>query len=131
MANEQIPWKPYSKRLIQQILVLPIGSADIERGFSVLKHIKYDRRSSLGLPALNALLRVRLNGPEIEKFNALTMAKLWKRTGHILTDSKEQIIPRKRMTDKEKQMEESITFVEEYYNEGKVFSEKSKIFYNI
>lgn len=48
LADKTITWMPNIERFIQILLVIPIGSADAERGFSILKHIRYDRRSRLG-----------------------------------------------------------------------------------
>jgi len=87
LALEHLPWNNDIKKIIQMILVFPIGSADAERGFSILKHARYDRRSSLATESLDAILRIRINGPEIAKLNALKYAQLWERTGHLMTDS--------------------------------------------
>jgi hypothetical protein len=48
LADKKIRWNTFSKKLIQILLILPIGSADAERGFSIYKHIKFDRRARLG-----------------------------------------------------------------------------------
>jgi len=62
-------------RLIKTAMVLPVSSSDAERGFSILKHAKYDRRSKLGPENLNAILRLRINGPDLDNFNAFAYAK--------------------------------------------------------
>ena len=46
------------------VLVLPLGSADALRGFSILKHSRYDRRSSLKTATFDGILRIRINCPE-------------------------------------------------------------------
>jgi len=99
LGVETIPWTIQTKRFIQTLLILPTGSADAERGFSILKHIKYDRRSRLGinlyylqkyatflnmkiiigLKMLNAMLRVRINGPTIENFNPRSYVTIWRK----------------------------------------------------
>jgi hypothetical protein len=129
LAEQNVPWKKYSKSLIETILVIPIGSADAERGFSILKHIKYDRRSRLTVNVLNAVMRVRINGPPTEKFNALPMAKLWISKGHILTDSKQDAFPRKSLTANEKDMESGVDYVFEHEDNGKEYMKKSNIFF--
>ena len=53
------------------------SSAEVERGFSELKYVKYDRRGSLVLETTDAQLRIRSNGPSIDRFNAYSIAKLW------------------------------------------------------
>lgn len=131
LADKNIPWKTNSKKFIEILLVLPIGSADAERGFSVLKHIKYDRRARLKTNMVNGLMRLRLNGPPIEKLNALPLAKLWISKGHIPTDSSEPYFPRKSLSMKEKEMEEGTDYVLEYDEEGKEFLKKSNIFFSL
>ena len=66
---------------------MPIGSSDAERGYSILKHTRYDRRSRLNEDSLDSILRIRINGPEIDKFSALHYSKLWAQEGNALTDS--------------------------------------------
>lgn len=47
--NKYFPMKDLTlKKLIRCILVLPIADAERGRGFSIMNHIKYDRRSPLG-----------------------------------------------------------------------------------
>lgn len=43
----EIRWTTKTKLLIHTILVIPVGSADAERGFSIMNHIRTKRRSSL------------------------------------------------------------------------------------
>ena len=71
------------KKLIRRVLAVPIGSADVERAFSILSHIRDQRRSKLIPYHLEGLMRIRLNGPKPELFAPLKYAKTW--TG-ILTD---------------------------------------------
>ena len=87
LANTALPWKDNVKKLIQMALVIPIGSSDVERGFSILKHANYDRRSRLKEETLDSILRIRINGPEIGEFYAVRYARLWEKEGKILTDS--------------------------------------------
>ena len=81
LATESLPWSKEIKNFIRAILVLPIGSADAERGFSILKHARYDRRSSLVTYSLDAMLRLQINGLNFEEFDALKYAKLWEQAG--------------------------------------------------
>ena len=87
LANTGLPWQQNFKKLIQIALVLPIGSSDAERGFSILKHSHYDRRSRLKEETLDSILRIGINGPEISDFDALRYARLWAKEGKLLTDS--------------------------------------------
>lgn len=82
-----IVWTKRTQRLIQTILVLPIGSAEAERAFSVLNHIKNKRRSSLKPKHIQDIMRIRLNGPnELEKFPASRYANAFIKDNHIRTD---------------------------------------------
>ena len=70
-----ILWTDRTRRLIQTILVLPIGSAEAKRGFFVMNHIKNKRRSRLTPAHMQDIMRIRLNGVnELEKFPATRYA---------------------------------------------------------
>ena len=66
------------KRLIRHVLSVPVGSADVERAFSILSHIRDQRRSRLTPKHIEGLLRIRINGPSPDKFLPLKYAKTWK-----------------------------------------------------
>ena len=87
------------KRLICKVLAVPIGSADVERAFSVVSHIRTQRRSKLTAYHLEGLVRIRLNGPKADIFSPLQYAKKW--TGQLTDDplqqqkkSKQQDVPK-------------------------------------
>ena len=88
------------KKLICKVLAVPIGSADVERAFSVLSHIRTQRRSKLTAYHLEGLLRIRLNGPKVDMFSPLQYAKKW--TGLLTDDPLQQ---RKKSTQKETQQD--------------------------
>ena len=72
------PWNDDVKLLIKTLLVLPIGSAEAERAFSIMNHIRPSQRSRLQPQTLDATMRIRLNGPtSVEGFNAVKYAKTW------------------------------------------------------
>lgn len=54
--------------MMQTILVLPIGSAEAARGFSVMNHIKNKRRSRLTPAHMQDIMRFRLNGVDEQTF---------------------------------------------------------------
>ena len=58
--------------------ILPLSTATCERSFSKLNIIKNDLRNLLKEPHLRCLMRIPLNGPSIDKFNAEEAIKLWK-----------------------------------------------------
>lgn len=82
-----IIWTKRTQDLIRTILVLPIGSAEAERGFSVLNHIKNKRRSKLTPAHMQDIMRIRLNGAsELERFPAARYALSFIKENHIRTD---------------------------------------------
>lgn len=82
-----IVWTDKTQNLIQTILVLPIGSAEAERGFSTLNHIKNKRRSKLTAAHMQDIMRIRLNGTnKLEEFPASKYAKFFIDENHIRTD---------------------------------------------
>ena len=75
---------------------------------------------------MNALMRIRINGPDIDRFNALPLAKLWLLEGHILTDSKQVPFPKRYAKDQE--LDEAAEFLTEFENDGKEFLKKATYF---
>jgi hypothetical protein len=65
MKNEKHTVGAELQKLLHHILALPIGSADAERAFSILFHIRSKRRSRLTPKHLEDNLRVRMNGPPV------------------------------------------------------------------
>ena len=65
------------KKLIRKVLAVPIGSADVERAFSILSHIRNQRRSQLTAYHIDTMLQIRLNGPKVGQFLPLKYAKSW------------------------------------------------------
>lgn len=65
--------------LLNILNVIPISSAECERGFSQMNLICNDLRTSLLIENINNLLFINMNGPPIEKFNPIEYAKVWLR----------------------------------------------------
>jgi hypothetical protein len=63
-----------------------VGSADVERGFSIMNHIRYDRRSQLSVKHIEDISRLRINGPDIENFNVKPYTLHWLKH-HMQTDA--------------------------------------------
>ena len=81
------------KKLVQTVLSVPIGSADCERAFSILFHIRTKRRAKLTPQHLEDLLRIRMNGPkDPTKFAAFKYAKEWVKRGHWKTDAPQSVV---------------------------------------
>ena len=63
--------------LAEIMLVIPISSAQCERGFSAQKRIKSDVRSSLHVSTTEDLIRISMEGPELEKFDPAPPVVKW------------------------------------------------------
>lgn len=58
-------------------LVIPMSSADCERGFSTLKRIKTRLRNRLSNRILNYLLMISIEGPDLQKFDFNKAVDKW------------------------------------------------------
>lgn len=77
------------QRLLKIVITLPVSSAEAERGFSIMKHIKYDRRNRLSPSHLNDMMRIRINGPPINEWNPKKYVTNWLKQ-HKKTDTSVQ-----------------------------------------
>ena len=59
--NPVVDWLLYRtiRQLIAKVLVIPIGSSECERGFSIMNHIRTKRRARLSEETIDALMRIR------------------------------------------------------------------------
>ena len=73
LSTDMIPQT--MKKLIRRVLAIPIGSADVDRAFSILSHIRDQHRSQLTAYHIEGLLCICINGPIPEKFLLLKYAK--------------------------------------------------------
>ncbi|XP_063438155.1 zinc finger protein 862-like [Mytilus trossulus] len=67
--------------LLEIIQVFPLSSAACERGFSAMKRIKSDWRSSLKPDMLQRLLFIAIEGPSVPDFNVDSVFIRWWSTG--------------------------------------------------
>lgn len=80
--GEWLEWDPEKQlmnllHLAEIMLVIPISSAQCERGFSAQKRIKSDVRSSLHVSTTEDLIRISMEGPELEKFDPAPPVVKW------------------------------------------------------
>ena len=52
----------------ERLLVLPVSTADCERGFSKQNLVKTCLRNSMGTKTLDNLMRISIDGPELKDF---------------------------------------------------------------
>jgi len=71
------------------VLVLPVGSADVERGFSIFDHFRISRRGRLTPKHIEDITRIRVNSPDINTFDATLYTLHWLSSGHIEADDPE------------------------------------------
>ena len=82
-----LKWGSTITRLIRIVLVLPASSADAERNFSIMNHVKYDRRASLTSENLDNIMRLRINGPKkLDRLPSAKYARTWVAKKHLRTD---------------------------------------------
>lgn len=86
-----VQWNSNIKRLIETVLAVPIATADVERGFSILTHIRSDRRSRLTVEHMKDIMFARINGPEVSNLNAVFYAKKWAACGGMRTDDPRKV----------------------------------------
>ena len=63
--------------LVKIMLVLPISSAVCERGFSSVTRIKSDVRASLHTETVEELIRISVEEPQLEDYDARQDVKQW------------------------------------------------------
>lgn len=85
--------------LLSIVLVLPVSTADAERGFSLMKRIKTDWRASLTPPSLTNLMTIKLSKVTLQDFNPTAAHGLWLSEGRRVESSKKYI--RKAKKDQE------------------------------
>ena len=64
-------------QLFDIVLVLPLSTARVERGFSTTKWIKRDWRSKLSTITLSQLMDISIQGPDIHEYNCLRALQRW------------------------------------------------------
>jgi uncharacterized protein YsxB (DUF464 family) len=64
--------------IASSLLVIPMHSADCERGFSALGRIRTKIRSRLTNKSLNSLLTISVEGPDIKDFNVQECLRKWR-----------------------------------------------------
>ncbi|XP_063217341.1 E3 SUMO-protein ligase KIAA1586-like [Bacillus rossius redtenbacheri] len=73
---------PSFKKLISIINSIAVSSAECERGFSAMNLIMTPLRSSLYISTVCDLLRIRLLGPPVARYNPERHVKTWLAKGH-------------------------------------------------
>lgn len=64
-------------KVLNFLRVLPLSTAECERGFSQLNLVKTDSRNRLLVTTIDDLLMVKTNGPNLEVFDAANAIDLW------------------------------------------------------
>lgn len=63
--------------LVRILLVIPVQTATLERGFSLMKRVKTDWRNRLKPHILSQLMMITLNDPDLENFDAQPAVSRW------------------------------------------------------
>jgi len=69
-------------KLLNLLHVLPISSAECERGFSQMNLYHTKGRNRLLVSSMNDMLMVGINGPLLETWNAAKYVVSWLKAGH-------------------------------------------------
>ena len=77
ILNETLPSLTNILALLRITLIIPVQTATLERGFSLMKRIKSDWRNRLKPEKLLQLMMIKLNGPDLEKFDTQPAISLW------------------------------------------------------
>lgn len=85
--------------LLQIVLAIPVQTATLERGFSLMKQSKTDWRNRLSPNTLLELLMIKLNGPDIDHFDPMPA------TNHKVVEGRK----RSCRPDKQCQLDDEIT----------------------
>jgi len=93
MTSSKVGQALASLLLIEQIV--PISSAEAERGFSQMNLIATDSRSRILVPNISDILFVRLNGPSPSVWDPASATKSWLLKGHRRADDTQSKILRK------------------------------------
>lgn len=119
LKTKSIAWTDRTRKLVQTVLVLPTGSAEAERGFSIMNILLNSKRThSLTFEHIIDIMRVKINAPDdIENFAASKYAKEWLKQKHKRTD--DPIAKRPKKTNLQNEDEEL---------SGRKFLPKSTIF---
>ena len=72
---------PNMLMVVELCLVIPVQTACVERGNSCLNRTMTDKRSSLDLPTVNALMHIAINGPSHEQYDATRAVAHWLTSG--------------------------------------------------
>lgn len=84
------------RRLLTRALIIPVGTSDNERAFSIFTHIKTRTRNRLTGKVIAALMRLRLNGPKsLVEFPAEYYAKAYMRS-YVTVDDPLDYSPNKK-----------------------------------
>ena len=59
------------------VLLIPIHTSEVERGFSLMNRVKQHWRARLTTPTLNELMRISLLGPTCNEFEPMEAIRLW------------------------------------------------------
>ena len=73
---------PELTKLAQICLIIPVSTADCERGFSAMARVKTKLRNQMKNSTLNHSLRILIEGPPIEEFDFEKVLNTWKEHGH-------------------------------------------------
>jgi len=92
------------------LFLYPVSNAKVERGFSAMGRVKSDWRGRLSTDVLDGLMRITLEGPDVEAFDSTPIVKNFFSTRR--NPNVQPYGPRKRKSNDELQIEEEMELVD-------------------
>jgi hypothetical protein len=68
--------------LLTRVKLLPVSSAECERGISCMNIMDTDVRNRLSIKSLSSLIIIKVNGPQPSRFNPTLYVRKWLEDGH-------------------------------------------------
>ncbi len=84
---------PLTSDLLARLVVLPAGSAQVERVFSSMKRIKTAQRNRLNTSTLDHLIRVSMEGPNVGEWDPFQALRIWESWGNRRLETSAPVEP--------------------------------------
>ncbi|MCP3890248.1 MAG: hAT transposon family protein [Desulfobulbaceae bacterium] len=106
--------------VVDLMLCIPASSAENERGFSLMKLTKSDRRSRLTIKTLSELMAIQLLTPKVDEYNPEDAIQAWMGSGkgkRRVNDGPQQRPSKRVKTDVEQEIEAEVEVEEDIEEE--------------
>ncbi len=73
---------PLTSDLLARLIILPAGSAQVERVFSSMKRIKTAQHNRFNTTMLDHLIRISMEGSSVEEWDQFQALRIWESWGN-------------------------------------------------